>query len=207
MARWRAGAEQPGLRPAGRSQLQFWRGSPQARRGCTHQQINHRFWSQLDTEPLNPEVRPRPPQRGPGARPPAWPFTKRRAPGGAWLWPRLANLQHEQLSLLLGIAQQCPFRHRRPGGPRSGGRRKPGHRQYNWHVELQLNQALVTGMRFEDGVLRRDAAMPIPGSGWLAFMDSLYRAIADAFIRQTRYDPRRSRPPRTGAVRPFAGTA
>ena len=63
---------------------------------------------------------------------------------------------------------------------------------YNWHVELQLNQALLTGMRCEDGQLIRDNLVPIPGSGWLALQDALARAIADTFIRQTRFDPRRS---------------
>jgi hypothetical protein len=47
-------------------------------------------------------------------------------------------------------------------------------------------------MRSEGGRLVRDNMVPVPGSGWLALQECLARAIADAFIRQTRFDPRRA---------------
>lgn len=153
--------------------------------------INSRYWSQLDTEPLTPAFGPSRHTADlvhshllaihqDGGRPDAIIVA---APG---------SLQYNQLALLLGIVEQCPFKvaglvdravavtARHPVG------------EYNWHVELQLNQALLTGMRCENGQLIRDNMVPIPGSGWLALQDCLARSIADAFIQQTRFDPRRS---------------
>ena len=154
------------------------------------QQINHRFWSQLDMEPLNPRF-------GPGRhsadlvhahllsiyeqgdRPEQLIIA---APG---------SLQHDQLALLLGIVEQCSFSVIGLVDRAVAAVAQSSAEAYNWHVELQLHQALVTGIRCENGTLSRDRVTPIPGSGWLAVQDSLARAIADAFIRQTRFDPRR----------------
>jgi hypothetical protein len=154
-------------------------------------QINHRYWSQLDTEPLNPPF-------GPGrhtadlvhshllsiyqdaGRPEKVIVA---APG---------SLQYNQLALLLGIVEQCPFNVAGLVDRAVAAAARHPVKEYNWHVELQLNQALLTGMRWENGQLIRDNMVPIPGSGWLALQDSLTRAIAEAFIQQTRFDPRRS---------------
>jgi hypothetical protein len=154
------------------------------------QQINHRFWSQLDLEPLSPRF-------GPGrhsadlvhshllsiheqsGRPEELIIA---APG---------SLQHDQLALLLGIVGQCSFSVIGLVDRAVAAAAQSSIEAYAWHVELQLHQALVTGIHCEDGTLSRDRVTPIPGSGWLAVQDSLVRAIADAFIRQTRFDPRR----------------
>lgn len=154
-------------------------------------QINHRYWAQLDTEPMVPAFGPSRHSADlvhahllsiheGGGRPDELIVA---APG---------SLQHNQLALLLGIAEQCPFNV--AGLVDRAVAACAGHpvADYNWHVELQLNQALLTGMRFENGQLIRDNLVPIPGSGWLALQDALARAISDAFIRQTRFDPRRS---------------
>ena len=154
-------------------------------------QINHRYWAQLDTEPMVPAFGPSRHSADlvhahllsiheGGGRPDNVIIA---APG---------SLQLNQLSLLLGIAEQCPFSV--TGLVDRAVAACAGHpvADYNWHVELQLNQALLTGMRLENGQLVRDNLVPIPGSGWLALQDALARAIADAFIRQTRFDPRRS---------------
>ena len=154
-------------------------------------QINHRFWSQLDTEPLNPRF-------GPGRHSADLVHAHLLALYEAGGRPEElviaapANLQHEQLSLLLGIIGQCPFEAIGLVDRAVAATSQSPVSDYNWHVELQLNKALLTGMRFVDGALQRDASVPVPGSGWLAVMDSLAKAVADAFIRQTRFDPRRS---------------
>lgn len=167
-------------------------GEPAREQARLHpRQINHRYWSQLDTEPLTPafgssrhtadlvhshllaihENSGRPDQ------------VILAAPG---------SLQHDQLALLLGIIEQCPFSVAGLADRAVAATAEQEVGEYNWHVELQLNQALLTGMRFESGVLVRDNMVPIPGSGWLAFQESLARAVAEAFIRQTRFDPRHS---------------
>ncbi len=154
-------------------------------------QINHRYWSQLDTEPLTPAF-------GSGRHTADLVHSHLLAiheAGGrpdSLVLAAPGSLQHDQLALLLGIVEQCPFS---VAGlvdravAATAGQAVSG---YNWHVELQLNQALLTGMRFEAGQLVRDNMVPIPGSGWLAIQETLARAVAEAFIRQTRFDPRHS---------------
>jgi hypothetical protein len=154
------------------------------------QQVNHRFWSQLNVETLVPafgdcrhsadlvhghllEI------HGQGGEPEQLIIT---AP---------ASLQHDQLALLLGIIEQCPFEATGLVDRAVAAAASSKVASYNWHIELQLHQALVTGIRCADNILSRDRVVPIPGSGWLAVQDSLAKAIADAFIRQTRFDPRR----------------
>lgn len=154
-------------------------------------EINHRYWSQLDTEPLQPAFGPSrhtadlvhshllAVHEG-GGRPDSLIIA---APG---------SLQYDQLALLLGIIEQCPFTIAGLVDRAVAATASHPVGEYNWHVELQLNQALLTGMRYEDGKLVRDNLVPIPGSGWIALQDCLARAIAEAFVRQTRFDPRRA---------------
>jgi hypothetical protein len=154
------------------------------------QQINHRFWSQLDMEPLSPRF-------GPGRHSADLVHAHLLSiheQGGQpeeLIIAAPGSLQHDQLALLLGIVEQCSFSVIGLIDRAVAAVAQNNAEAYNWHVELQLHQALVTGIRCESGTLSRDLVTPIPGSGWLAVQDSLARAIADAFIRQTRFDPRR----------------
>ena len=154
------------------------------------QKVNHRFWSQLDVTPLTPAFGPSRHSAdlvhshllNIGAQADIDTGLLLAAPGG---------LQHEQLSLLLGIIEQCPFNAAGLVDRAIAAMSVTGAATYNWHVDLQLHQALVTGARFADGELQRDQVIPIPGCGWLALQESLAKTIADTFIRQTRFDPRR----------------
>ena len=154
------------------------------------QQINHRFWSQLDMEPLSPRF-------GPGRHSADLVHAHLLSihqQGGQpeeLIIAAPGSLQHDQLALLLGIVEQCSFSVIGLVDRAVAAVAQSHAEAHNWHVELQLHQALVTGIRCENGTLSRDRVTPIPGSGWLAVQDSLARAIADAFIRQTRFDPRR----------------
>jgi hypothetical protein len=152
--------------------------------------INHRFWWQLNVEPLQPQFGPGRHSADlvhahlldihqQGGRPDEIIIA---APG---------SLQNDQLSLLLGIIQQCPFTAvglvdravASAAAVATGGT--------CWHINLQLHQALVTRLNVVDGHLQRDSVTPIPGCGWLALQDKLANTIADVFINQTRFDPRR----------------
>jgi hypothetical protein len=154
-------------------------------------QINHRYWAQLDMEPLVPAFGP---ARHSADLVHSHLLAIHEAAGRPeqFLVAAPGSLQHDQLALLLGIVEQCPFSVAGLVDRAVAATACQPVGAYNWHVELQLNQALLTGMRCENGQLVRDNLVPIPGSGWLALQDALTRAIADAFIRQTRFDPRRS---------------
>jgi hypothetical protein len=152
-------------------------------------QINHRYWSQLDTEALHPAFGPCRHSADLVHAHLLAIFEEAGRPE-QWILAASGSLQHDQLALLLGIIEQCPFSAVGLVDRAVAAATAAPVADYNWYVELQLHQALLTGMHFENGMLQRDTVVPIPGSGWLAIQDSLARAIADAFIRQTRFDPR-----------------
>jgi len=153
-------------------------------------QINHRFWFQLDMEPLLPAFGP--------SRHSAdlvhahlLEIHERAGRPEEVVIAAPGSLQHEQLALLLGIVEQCPFRAVGLVDRGVAAAASAPVADYNWHIELQLHQALVTGIRFDGSALQRDRTTPVTGSGWLSLQDALARAVADAFIEQTRFDPRR----------------
>ena len=152
--------------------------------------INNRFWWQLSVEPLQPALGP--------ARHTAdlvhAHLKQIHSDAGEPTELLLAcpgSMQREQLSLLLGIVQQCPFdvvglvnRSALIASLHSG----PGR---TFHLELQLHQALLTELarHGDDMVVQR--SVPLPGCGLLQLQERLVEVIASAFIRQTRFDPRR----------------
>jgi len=101
------------------------------------------------------------------------------------------SMQRDQLSLLLGIVQQCPFdaaglvnRSVALGSLVGGSGRL-------FHLELQLHQAVLSELDRRGGSVELVRAVPLPGFGLLQLQERLVEVIAAAFIRQTRFDPRR----------------
>ena len=179
------------------------------------QQINHRFWSTLDIRPMRPKFGssrhsadlvhahllaihaqaaqpPEPTQQSEQPEQPEQPEqSEQPEQPQQWIIGVPGNLQHDQLALLLGIIEQCPFTAVGLVDRAVAALSCQRTAAHNWHIELQLHQALLTCVKRTAGQLRRDQVIPIPGAGWLALQDSLAQAIATAFIRQTRFDPRR----------------
>ena len=152
--------------------------------------IHHRYWQQLDTEPLQPAFGPSR-HSADLVHAQLMDIHQQATEAKALIIAAPGSMQSAQLSLLLGIIDQCPFDavglvDRAVAS--CSGLALVGEA---CHIELHLNQALVTRLGWVDGQLQRLAATPIPGCGWLAVQESLAQAIADSFIRQTRYDPRR----------------
>ncbi|MCY4427874.1 MAG: hypothetical protein OXC05_12710 [Halieaceae bacterium] len=152
--------------------------------------INHRYWWQLSTAPLQPGFGPcrhsadlvhahleAVLEQGGGHR-----ELLLAAPG---------SMQSEQLALLLGIIEQCDFTLAGLVDRAVAAVAGAVHQGSAWFLELQLHQATLTRLQVLDGQLQRHSVTPIPGAGWLALQDSLGDAIAGAFISQTRFDPRR----------------
>jgi hypothetical protein len=100
-------------------------------------------------------------------------------------------MQRDQLALLLGIVQQCPFDavglvHRSVAlGSLYGGAGRL------FHLEVQLHQALLTELAESAGQVELRRSLPLPGCGLLQLQERLVEVIASGFIRQTRFDPRR----------------
>lgn len=162
-------------------------------RGAARRQprdINTRFWWQLNMEPLQPAL-------GPARHTADLVHAHLQAlHGEAGEPPELllavsGGLQREQLSLLLGIIQVCPFDavglvHRSVALASSyaGNGRL-------FHLEIQLHQALVTELANDGDTVTVERSVPLPGCGLLQLQERLVEIIAAAFVRQTRFDPRR----------------
>ena len=153
-------------------------------------QVNTRFWWQLNTQPLQPALGP--------ARHTADLvhahlldiYTEGGKPEEVLLSVS-SSLQRDQLALILGIIEQCPFHavglvNRSVAlGSLYGG---PGKL---YHLEIQLHQAIISELTNTGGQVELQRTIPLPGCGLLQLQERLVEIIAAAFIRQTRFDPRR----------------
>ncbi|RKZ11436.1 hypothetical protein DRQ53_16025, partial [bacterium] len=152
--------------------------------------INTRYWWQLNTESLQPALGP--------ARHTAdlvhahlLDIHKQAGSPGEMILAVSGSMQRDQLALLLGIVGQCPFDAvalvNRSVALASG---------YDcagtlYHLEIQLHQAVITELAQSEGQLEVRRTLPLPGCGLLQLQERLVEIIAAAFIRQTRFDPRR----------------
>ena len=152
--------------------------------------INTRFWWQLSTEPLQPALGP---ARHTADLVHAHLLALHREAGepAELLLATSGSMQREQLSLLLGIVQQCPFdavglinRSTLLGSLLGNGGRL-------FHLELQLHQALLSELTGAGSELSLARVVPLPGCGLLQLQERLVEVVAAGFIRQTRFDPRR----------------
>jgi hypothetical protein len=152
--------------------------------------INTRYWWQLNTEALQPALGP--------ARHTAdlvhahlLDMHKQAGEPEEILLAVSSGMQRDQLALLLGIIEQCPFNAvglvNRSVALASlyGG---PGKL---YHVEIQLHQAVISELTESSGDVELQRVFPLPGCGLLQLQEKLVEIIAKAFIRQTRFDPRR----------------
>lgn len=156
----------------------------------TPREVNTRFWSQLNTQPLSP------------------PLGQARHAADL-VHAHLQDIHHlagqperlliaapgsmgrDALSLLLGIIEHLPFNvaglvHRSAVLAAASGLPQ------GLHIELQLHQTQVTPFATEGQNVVVDAGQVVPGEGMLALQDRLATAIARSFVAQTRFDPLRS---------------
>lgn len=101
-----------------------------------------------------------------------------------------ANMNREQIALLLGIVESCPFSasaiiHRSAALASTTP-------NVHWHLELQWHQALLVPLSYENNTVQAGTEKLLPGCGLLALQDALADRIAREFVSQTRFDPLRS---------------
>lgn len=152
--------------------------------------INTRFWWQLSTETLQPALGP---ARHTGDLVHAHLLQLHREANepGEVLLAVSGSMQHEQLGLLLGIVQQCPFDAVGLVNRSVALGSLYGHSERLFHLEIQLHQALVTELSVRDNTVELQRSTPLPGCGLLQVQERLVEMIAAEFVRQTRFDPRR----------------
>ncbi|MEP4486986.1 MAG: hypothetical protein ABJ013_15250 [Halioglobus sp.] len=152
--------------------------------------INTRFWWQLNMEPLQPALGPAR-HTGDLVHAHLQAMHEEVDKPDEWVLAVPGSMQRDQLSLLLGIIGQCPFdavglvnRSVALASTLGGSGRI-------FHLEVQLHQALLSELAESNGVVELKRAVPLPGCGMLQLQERLVETIAAAFIRQTRFDPRR----------------
>ncbi|MFV0277399.1 MAG: hypothetical protein ACK5HY_09480, partial [Parahaliea sp.] len=146
--------------------------------------VSTRYWGQLNTQPLQPRLGP---ARHSADLVHAHLLALHREAGepGQVLLAVPGSLEREQLSLLLGIIEQCPFsaaalvnRSVALAQPEATGDRL-------FHLEFQLHQALLSELATGAGERRLLRSEPLAGCGMLQLQERLVEIIASAFIRQT----------------------
>jgi len=149
--------------------------------------VNHRFWSELDTEPL---PRPFPAELSTADLAHAhleqiWAEVREGADRVILAVP--GTEAEQRLGLLLGIARACEI----PvvgmvdaavaAASGASGRRL-------LHLDVQLHRVVVTELE-QGRELVRGAVHALPGVGLAALQDVWARSIASSFVKKTRFDP------------------
>ncbi|MEP6390147.1 MAG: hypothetical protein ABJ056_09520 [Halioglobus sp.] len=152
--------------------------------------INTRFWWQLNMEPLQPALGPAR-HTGDLVHAHLQAMHEEVDKPDEWVLAVPGSMQRDQLSLLLGIIGQCPFEAVGLVNRSVALASTLGGSGRIFHLEVQLHQALLSELAESNGVVELKRAVPLPGCGMLQLQERLVETIAAAFIRQTRFDPRR----------------
>jgi len=152
--------------------------------------INTRFWWQLNMEPLQPALGPAR-HTGDLVHAHLQAMHKEVDKPDEWVLAVPGSMQRDQLSLLLGIIGQCPFDAVGLVNRSVALASSLGGSGRIFHLEIQLHQALLSELAESNAGVELQRAVPLPGCGMLQLQERLVETIAAAFIRQTRFDPRR----------------
>ncbi len=95
----------------------------------------------------------------------------------------------QQLGLLLGIAEQCamPVVGLVDSAVAASSESVPADREL-FHLDIQLHRILLTELS-QDARLDRAKVSQFTKAGWISLMENWANTIADAFVRETRFDP------------------
>jgi hypothetical protein len=152
--------------------------------------INTRYWWQLSTEALQPALGPAR-HTGDLVHAHLRQLHQEAKQPEEVLLAVSGSMQHEQLALLLGIVQQCPFDAVGLVNRSVALGSLYGQSERLFHLEIQLHQALVSELTVRNNSIELQRTTPLPGCGMLQLQERLVEIIAAEFVRQTRFDPRR----------------
>lgn len=152
--------------------------------------INTRFWWQLSTEALQPALGPAR-HTGDLVHAQLQELHKLADQPNELLIAVSGSMQREQLALLLGIIQQCPFEAVGLVNRSTLLGSLAGADDTLFHLEVQLHQSVITELKQVGNEVQLQRTVPLPGAGLLQIQEKLVEIIAGNFIKQTRFDPRR----------------
>lgn len=98
------------------------------------------------------------------------------------------SFDREQLGVLLGVVQQCPFRISGLVDSATAASAMANVRGHVLHLDIQLHQSTITHLSIDDTVVR-GAVDVLPDTGVAELQDIWSRRISKGFIRQCRFDP------------------
>lgn len=153
-------------------------------------EINTRYWWQLSTETLQPALGPAR-HTGDLVHAHLRQLHQEAKKPDEVLLAVSGSMQHEQLALLLGIVQQCPFDAVGLVNRSVALGSLYGQSERLFHLEIQLHQALVVELAVHNNNVELQRSTPLPGCGMLQLQERLVEIIAAEFVRQTRFDPLR----------------
>lgn len=103
------------------------------------------------------------------------------------------NFTRQQLSILLGLAKQCPFEvvgmvdtalAAAVSAVSSAVSSKSA-----IYVDIQLHQVVLSKVANKEGLLKVESVIQVPGVGSQNFMELMMRLVTDLFIQQCRFNP------------------
>ncbi len=98
------------------------------------------------------------------------------------------SYSRQQLSLLLGLVEACPFKAiGLVDSAVAAGAQTAGHGSYA-HLDIHLHQAILTELNVADAV-SKTAVQMIDDAGLATIYDACAAMMADLFIRHSRFDP------------------
>ncbi len=104
-----------------------------------------------------------------------------------------SSFSREQMSLLLGIVGQCPFKAIGIVDSALAAASLYASQQHSLHIDLQLHQSVFTQLTIEQESgtprLKRGQVEVLPNTGMISILDQWAKKLADHFVDQTRFDP------------------
>jgi hypothetical protein len=152
--------------------------------------INTRYWWQLSTEVLQPALGPAR-HTGDLVHAHLRQLHEEAKRPDEVLLAVSGSMAHPQLALLLGIVQQCPFDAVGLVNRSVALGSLYGQHERLFHLEIQLHQTVISELSGRNNTIELQQTTPLPGCGLLQLQERLVELIAAAFVRQTRFDPRR----------------
>lgn len=152
--------------------------------------INTRYWWRLSTEALQPALGPAR-HTGDLAHAHLMQLHDEANQPAEMMLAVPASMARDQLALLLGIIQQCPFNAVGLVNRSIALASLFSPREHLFHLEVQLHQSIINEMAAGAKSARLQRSTALPGCGLLQLQERLVEIISAEFIRQTRFDPRR----------------
>jgi len=99
------------------------------------------------------------------------------------------NFNRQQLAILLGLCQQCPFKVTGVVDSAVAAVSLLEPPRTTIYADIQLHQVVLTRVSLNGGLLEAGSTIQIPGVGSQSFMELMMRMATDMFIQQCRFNP------------------